>query len=154
MSLIASLTLSDRAKGAVGSTVDRFRSRMGGRINEQIEIAKADAEGKPYAKMADRWVEKEDGGKILTQVTLKARRWFWRAADGKWCLQLKTRSTPMAIAPGKTTVEVGTLDEVVAAFETLRHAVLAGELDEFAESGSFGRPTVKKDGKQPKAKKA
>jgi len=152
MSLIANLTLSDRAKGAVGSAIDRFRNRMASRISEQLEAAQADAEGKPYAKSAQRWVEK-DGQKVLAQVSLKVRRWFWRAPDGKWCLQLKIRSTPIAIAPGKTTVEAGSLDEVITAFETLRQAVLAGELDEFAELGSFGRPIPKKDRKETKPKK-
>ncbi|WP_334186960.1 DUF6641 family protein [Noviherbaspirillum sp.] len=106
------------------------RNRLIAKIWEQTQLAKAQQEGRTFTRAVVRSVkDAETGGRTTVEVTRRVRPWWWTADNGKVCLNVKYGSKVIELAKGKTTVEIGTMTELVPILDTLKAAVAAGELD-------------------------
>ena len=74
------------------------------------------------------------------------KQWWWKAPTGKINLAVRYGSKPIELAKGKNAIEVGSMDELVAALGAVKEAVHAGELDAQIEqaSGALRAGFVKK----------
>ena len=104
------------------------RSKLVGRIDEQILLAQAAIEQRSYSKQRVRSVKDENGFRknIATQVRVKQ---WWFDNNGKLALTIRYGSRVIALSPKSNAVECATLKDVVAALQVIRAAVEGGELD-------------------------
>ena len=81
----------------------------------------------------------ESGERRQVEVAARVKQWWWNAASGKIMLAIRYGAKPIELAKGKNAIEVGTMGDLIAALETVKEAVQAGELDAQIEqvSGSL-----------------
>jgi len=104
------------------------RDKLTGKIAEQIAAAQASVTGEHYSVKRVRRVKTDDGVKLQERVG-KFRQWFRQLDDKRWAVVLMYGSRQLEFAKGKNAVEAGSMAAVITVLETLRRAVLAGELD-------------------------
>ncbi len=144
MSILASLTLSEVSKKSeTGTPHLNLRRKMAAAINEQIAGATAEAAGQHFSKTVEKVVKNAETGTAEKRVVERSlRRWWWRAADG---VHLELRFGNRAIKIGTSnSIIVGDPSNLVPTLETVRQAVVAGELDAALKAASDGRKRVKK----------
>lgn len=130
MSALAQLKLTNAKKPTQVPPVVQRRNKLVKRIHEQIELAKAQSEGRTYAPTKLRSVKDAETGETKTVETRKKVKAWWFVADsGKVCVALHYGSKVVDLAKGKSAIEVGNGAELVSVLETLKTAVADGELD-------------------------
>jgi len=113
------------------------RAKLTGHIADQIAAAKAATEGSVYASKRTKFVQdSESGERKQVEIATRVKQWWWKAANGKINLAIRYGAKQIEIAPKKNAIEVGTMDELVAALEAVKEAVHAGELDAQIEQAS------------------
>jgi hypothetical protein len=135
MPILDQLNITDLSPKALSSRAERFRRRLISEIDLQIEIAKADAAGETLSLTKKRRIKnKATGLKELKDAPLHLRRWWWRDESGTVYLPLKLGIKTLELAPGKSAIEIGGIEELPAKLALVREAVRAGELDRCAEA--------------------
>ena len=136
MSTLAALKLSASKKSqAVNPAVHR-RNKLGKKIWEQIELAKAQASGNAFTTTRFRTIQDEHGIRRSVEVPKRVRAWWWTAENGKLAINLRYGARAVELAKGKTAVEVGTVNDLIPTLELIKKAVEAGELDAQIEAAS------------------
>lgn len=123
------------------------RAKLTGKLLDQISYAKAVIAGDTYASKRVKFVQdSESGERKAVEIATRVKQWWWKAASGKINLAVRYGSKPIELAKGKNAIEVGSMDELVAALGAVKEAVHAGELDAQIEqaSGSLRAGFVKK----------
>lgn len=130
MSTLAKLKLVATVKPNQQTLPIIRRMKMAEKVQEQISLAEAFAKGEVF--LPERVVTERDpatGERVTSKVARKVRQWWF--VDGKRvCLNIKYGSRTLEIAKGKSTVEVASSEELIAALKAVHIAVLQGELDE------------------------
>ena len=131
MTHLTKLKLTDKTRAAVeASPEDLLRSKLIARLLEQKELVEADLKGEQLTKTRFKFItDSETGESKRVEVQKQLRRWWWKDEDGQVNLTLRYGNRPLAIANGKSTIEIGTLDKLPRVIETIIEAVKAGELD-------------------------
>jgi hypothetical protein len=113
------------------------RLKLTGHLTHQIAAAKAATEGTVYASKRMKFVQdSESGERKQVEIATRVKQWWWKAGNGKINLALRYGSKPIEIMKNKNAIEVGSMDELVAALEAVEEAVHAGELDAQIETAS------------------
>ena len=131
MNVLASLKLTSdlRPAGRIAPMVQR-RNRLLAKIWEQTQLADAQEKGVPFELMRSRTVkDRNTGERLRVEAPKRIRPWWFVADSGKVCLNVKYGTKLIELAKGKTTIEVGTLSNLVPVLEKLKIAVAAGEMD-------------------------
>jgi hypothetical protein len=137
MSALNTLKLVAAQRPINVSPVLQRRMKLGKKLAEQIELAKAQAEGKSYAPTKLKNVKNEATGEVQQiSVSKRIKAWWWNTEGGKLCLTVRYGSKQLELAKGKGAVEVGSAKELVPTLTTLKKAVEAGELDTQIEATS------------------
>ena len=130
MTALANLKLIAAKRPTQLSPVALRRNKVAIRIDEQIELAKAQSEGREFVPTRMRSVRDDETGETKSvQVPKRVKAWWWAADNGKLCLSLRYGAKVIELAKGKSAVEVAGDAELVAVLETLKAAIAAGELD-------------------------
>ena len=131
MTYLIKLKLTDKTRTDVETNAeDLLRSKLITRLLEQKELVEADLKGEQLFKTRFKFVtDSETGEAKRAEVQKQLRRWWGKDEDGQVMLTLRYGNKPLAIADGKSTIEVGTLDKLPKIIETIIEAVKAGELD-------------------------
>jgi hypothetical protein len=137
MSALNSLKLVAAQRPINVSPVLQRRNKLSKKLGEQIELAKAQQEGKSYAPTKLKNVKDEATGETRqVSVPKRIKAWYWNTEGGKLCLAVRYGSKMLELAKGKGAVEVSSAKELVATLTTLKKAVEAGELDTQIEATS------------------
>ena len=121
------------------------RNKLSTKVWEQIQLANAQREGGTYTVKKFKTVKDYDGSRKTVEHQKRVRQWWFVAADGKVCLNVRYGAKIIEFAKGKTAVEVASADDLIKALEIIKAAVEAGELDTQIEQASgavragFGR---------------
>jgi len=98
---------------------------------------KAKQEGRQYAPTKQAKVlDEETGEKRTVQVAKRIKEWWFTGENGKTCVSLRYGATIIELAKGKAAVELASEKELVPTLETLKKAVINGELDAQLEATS------------------
>lgn len=125
-----------QAKRPINITPILFRrNKLSKRIWEQIELAKAQAEGKTFAVTRYKTVRNEGFSKTV-ELSKQIKQWWWTAADGKLCLAIRYGNKVIELAKGKNAIEVVNYAELITVLEKIKRAVEIGELDSQVEQAS------------------
>jgi hypothetical protein len=120
------------AKRLVGSTdpVQFRRQKMLKKLDEQIAMAQAMAEGRSYSVTRMKRVrDTETGLKRVVEASGCVRQWWFVSENGKVAVQLRYGSKVIMLTKNRNAVEVSTPAELCSVLQTLKSAVSQGELD-------------------------
>ncbi len=131
MTILEKLSLSEKTRAAMlASPEARGRQKIFETIDNQIAAAKADANGEPFELLVMRWVKDPDTEeRVRKEVPLRLRRWWWKDEKGGLMLDVRYGNKRIELATKKPTIEVCDTDKLIPTLETIKEAVIAGELD-------------------------
>ncbi len=130
MSIIAKLKLVSSKRDRTTNPIVVRRTKLHAKLNEQLELATAQKEGRIYAPKRIKTVTNADGNRVSVEATKRVKEWFWTAAGNKIYLSIRYGSKILELAKGKNAIELATSDELIATLSQLKDAVLAGEFDD------------------------
>ena len=136
MTVIAKLKLVSSKRERTTSPIVVRRTKLHAKLNEQLELATANKEGRVYAPKRIKTVTNADGNRVSVESVKRVKEWFWTGAGNKINLSVRYGSKTLELAKGKNAIELGTSDELITTLAALKEAVLAGELDESINSAS------------------
>lgn len=146
MSILANFKFTAAKKPTQQPAVIQRRNKLGKKLYEQIELARAQRDGRVYAPTRLRRYKNADTGILqMIETPKRIKAWWWTGSDGKLCLSVFYGSRTLSFGKGKAAIEVGSIDELLTTLEAVKKAVEAGELDAEIEAASgalkagFGR---------------
>ena len=113
-------------------------------MQEQLEIARADASGKVYTASKRKWVLNEDGTKAAVEVSKRLKPWYRLQPNGTVLLTVRYGSKPIEFEKGKAAILLKSRDELLVVIPKLIAAVDAGELDGHMVVATKRRPVPKR----------
>ena len=138
MATLATLKLSTAVKPTHMPAVQVRRNKMSRRLWEQIELAKAQEAGTQFAPVKLRsYVDKETGFRRQVESTKRVKPWWFTADNGKLVMNVRYGAKIIELAKGKSSIEVGSTDQLVHTLELIKQAVEAGELDAQIEAAAI-----------------
>ena len=133
MSNLSKLNLVPLKRRAKMSPQEVRRSKLIEKLDEQLALAEAMAEGKRYVVMRPAWRTDENGVKQRVQREKVVRPWWWPEGTGL-TLVVRYGSRPVALAAGKRAIKIEHVPMLPGAINTVIAAVKAGELDAAIEA--------------------
>ena len=129
MTSLGTLKLTATQKPVQQSQTQQRRNKLAKRLWEQIELARAQATGSVYAPIKFKTITSADGVRRQVEQHKRVKQWWFVADSGKLALSVRYGTKLLELAKGKWAVEVGTDKDLVPVLETIKTAVLEGELD-------------------------
>jgi hypothetical protein len=137
MSAFSNLKLVTAKRPQAASPVVQRRNKLSNQLWEQMELARASAEGKTYAPVRLRNVkDKLTGERKTIEAAKRVKQWWFVAENGRVCLQVRYGTRVLELAKGKNSIEVGSGSELLSVLETVKKSVELGELDTQIEAAS------------------
>lgn len=136
MAALTALKLIAAKKAAVASPTQQRRNKLLKKIGEQLELARAQAEGRNYTQRRFKTIKGEDGSRRSVEIERGVRPWWWLQDNGKLALSVRYGSKVIALTSKANAIEVANFDELTAALATIKTAIDAGELDTQIEAAS------------------
>ena len=136
MSFIAKLKLVTSKRERNLSPIVVRRNKLAAKIEEQLQLANAQKEGRLYAPKRIKTVINDSGERVSVETTKRVKEWFWTTPANKINLSVRYGSKTLELAKGKNSIELSTGDELLATLSMLKDAVIAGELDEAITNAS------------------
>ena len=137
MSAFNGLKLVAAKRPIAASPIVLRRNKLANQLWEQIELARASAEGKTFAPIRMRNVkDKVTGERRTVEAAKRIKQWWFVAENGRVCLQVRYGTRVLELAKGKNSIEVGSGSELLAVLETVKKSVELGELDTQIEAAS------------------
>ena len=137
MSAFNGLKLVAAKRPQAASPIVLRRNKLANQLWEQIELARASAEGKSFAPLRMRTVtDKKTGERRTVEAAKRIKQWWFVAENGRVCLQVRYGTRVLELAKGKNSIEVGSGSELLSVLETVKKSVELGELDTQIEAAS------------------
>jgi len=137
MSGFNGLKLVSAKRPQSATPVVQRRNKLSNQLWEQIELARASAEGRTYAPVKLRnVVNKVTGERTRVEAVKRVKQWWFVAESGRVCLQVRYGTRVLELAKGKNSIEVANGDELLNVLETVKRCVEAGELDAQIDAAS------------------
>ncbi len=119
------------------SPIQLRRNKMLSQLSEQIELARAGAEGRAYAPTRMRNVkDKVTGERRTVQAVKRVKQWWFTADSGRVCLQVRYGTRVLELAKGKNSIDVGTNAELLSVLDTVKKCVEQGDMDTQIDAAS------------------
>ncbi len=129
--LLSSLKLVAATRENKTSPVLQRRQKLIKKIDEQMELAKAQANGSIYSPTKFKnIVNAETGINEYKQVPKRIRAWWWKNEAGKLNLVVRYGARIIELGKGKNSIELENEAAILPTLEVIKKAVEAGELDD------------------------
>lgn len=130
MATLATLKLSTAVKPTHMPAVQVRRNKMSRRLWEQMELAKAQQAGTQFSPVKFRSIaDPATGMRKQVEVAKRVKQWWFVAENGKLVLNIRYGARVLELAKGKSSIEIGSTDQLLPTLELIKQAVEAGELD-------------------------
>jgi hypothetical protein len=145
MSNLSKLTLTTTTPNQPLTALARKRIKLIRKLDQQLLTAEAASEGLEHKEEVKRWVKhSETGVKELITQDRPVKKWWWANEHGALMITLKDGNKIIPLDDKNKSIEVGGFEQLTAALDTIRSAVIAGELDVqleklIAERKPFGK---------------
>ena len=137
MSFIAKLKLvASKRERNLGPIVVR-RNKLAAKIEEQLQLATAQKDGRLYAPKRIKNVTNSEGERVAVETTKRVKEWYWTTSSNKINLCVRYGSKTLELSKGKNAIELSSSDELLSTLVLLKDAVIAGELDEAINTASI-----------------
>jgi hypothetical protein len=134
--LLSTLKLVSATRATHISPVMQRRQKLITKIDEQIEMAQAAANGTVFTSTKFKNIVNAEGVTEYKQVAKKVRAWYWKNDAGKWNLVVRYGARVIELSKGKNSIELLSEAEVIPTLELLKTIISNGELDEAIKSVS------------------
>ena len=105
------------------------------KLDEQIQLAKAQQAGTEFAPIKVRMVkDAETGESRKVEVPKKIKPWWWSDDKGKICITVRYGARTLEIMDGKNAIEADSIADVITSLQVIRTAADKGELDKRIEA--------------------
>ncbi len=112
------------------------RNKLAAKIEEQLQLATAQKEGRLYVPKRIKTVTNELGERVAVETTKRVKEWFWTTPANKINLSVRYGSKTLELAKGKNAIELSSGEELLSTLSMLKEAVIAGELDDAITNAS------------------
>lgn len=130
ISTLSKLTLIDARKPLQVPQVVQRRNKLALRVWQQMELAKAQANGGEYRVTKYRsYTDTATGKRRQVEAHVTVKPWWFSTHSGKLAVSVRYGSRVLELAKGKYAVEVAQATDLTKTLDAIRAAVLAGELD-------------------------
>ena len=130
MSAFNGLKLVAARRPQTASPIQLRRNKLVTQLWEQIELARASAEGKTFAPVRLRNIkDKLTGERRTVEAAKRVKQWWFTADSGRVCLQVRYGTRVMELAKGKNSIDVGTNAELLSVLDTVKKCVEQGDMD-------------------------
>jgi hypothetical protein len=136
MSVIAKLKLVASKRERNLSPIIVRRKKLAAKIEEQLQLATAQKEGRLYAPKRIKTVTNAEGKRVAVETTKRVKEWYWTTQANKINLGVRYGSKTLELSKGKNAIELSTGDELLATLSMLMDAVISGELDDALNTAS------------------
>jgi len=114
----------------------RRRRNLIDRLQEQLELIRAEMAGVDYLKTRTVYTEDALGRPVIEQIKSPLKAWYWKSAEGAWYIGLRYRNTVIDLGKQRKAIRVGRKREIAGVIETLIAATENGELDAALKSAA------------------
>lgn len=128
--LLSTLKLVSATRSTHISPVMQRRQKLIAKIDEQIEMAQAAANGTAFTATKFKNVVNAEGVTEYKQVAKKVRAWYWKNDAGKWNLVVRYGARIVELSKGKNSIELLSEADVIPTLELLKTIISNGELDD------------------------
>ena len=136
MSFIAKLKLVASKRERNLSPIIVRRNKLAAKIEEQLQLATAQKEGRLYAPKRIKNVTNAEGERVAVETTNRVKEWYWTTPANKINLCVRYGSKTLELSKGKNAIELSSGDELLSTLSMLKEAVIAGELDDAITNAS------------------
>ena len=136
MSVIAKLKLVASKRERNLSPILVRRNKLAAKIEEQLQLATAQKEGRLYAPKRIKTVTNELGERVAVETTKRVKEWYWTTPANKINLSVRYGSKTLELSKGKNAIELTSGEELLSTLSMLKEAVIAGELDDAITNAS------------------
>ena len=134
--LLSTLKLVSATRATHISPVMQRRQKLIAKIDEQIEMAQAAANGTAFTATKFKNIVNAEGVTEYKQVAKKVRAWYWKNDAGKWNLVVRYGARIIELSKGKNSIELLSEADVIPTLELLKTIISNGELDDAITSVS------------------
>jgi hypothetical protein len=136
-STLASLKFTSAKKPTQLSPIQSRRSKFIAKLEQQIALATALAEGRTYAPTKMKVVvDAESGEKRSVETAKRMKQWWFATDNGKLALTMRYGAKVLELVKGKNAIEVASANDLVKTLEVVKTAAGAGELDDAIAAAS------------------
>jgi len=136
MSVITKLKLIASKRERNLSPIIVRRNKLAAKIEEQLQLATAQKEGRLYAPKRIKNVTNAEGERVAVETTKRVKEWYWTTPANKINLCVRYGSKTLELSKGKNAIELSSGEELISTLSILKDAVIAGELDEAITNAS------------------
>lgn len=136
MSVIAKLKLVASKRERNLSPIIVRRNKLAAKIEEQLQLATAQKEGRLYAPKRIKNVTNAEGERVAVETTKRVKEWYWTTPANKINLCVRYGSKTLELSKGKNAVELSSGEELLSTLSMLKDAVISGELDDAITNAS------------------
>lgn len=136
MSVIAKLKLVASKRERNLSPIIVRRNKLAAKIEEQLQLATAQKEGRLYAPKRIKNVTNAEGERVAVETTKRVKEWYWTTPANKINLCVRYGSKTLELSKGKNAIELSSGEELLSTLSMLKDAVIAGELDDVITNAS------------------
>jgi hypothetical protein len=136
MSVIAKLKLVASKRERNLSPIIVRRNKLAAKIEEQLQLATAQKEGRLYAPKRIKNVTNAEGERVAVETIKRVKEWYWTTPANKINLCVRYGSKTLELSRGKNAIELSSSDELLSTLASLKDAVIAGESDEAINTAS------------------
>ena len=136
MSVIAKLKLVASKRERNLSPIIVRRNKLAAKIEEQLQLATAQREGRLYAPKRIKNVTNAEGERVAVETTKRVKEWYWTTPANKINLCVRYGSKTLELSKGKNAIELSSGEELLSTLSMLKDAVIAGELDDAITNAS------------------
>ena len=137
MTTLATLKLTDAKKPNQVPQVIQRRRKLEKRVWQQIELAKAQQSGTHYTiKRFRSYADKDTGARKQIETDVRVKQWWFTTDTGKLAVSVRYGSKILELAPKKYAVEIASERDLVKTLDTIKTAVVNGELDAAIETAA------------------
>ena len=136
MTFIAKLKLVASKRERNLSPILVRRNKLAAKIEEQLQLATAQKEGRFYAPKRIKHVTNAEGERVAVETTKRVKEWYWTTPANKINLCVRYGSKTLELSKGKNAIELSSGEELLSTLSMLKDAVIAGELDDAITNAS------------------
>jgi len=130
MSILNSLKLTTAKKPRHVPPIQIRRNKLSAKLWEQIQLAKSHKDGTPFSVTKYKSVtDRATGERKQVEQPKRLKSWWFVNEQGKLSVSVRYGTQVIELAKGKYSIEVADESALIAALETVKQAVEAGELD-------------------------
>jgi hypothetical protein len=136
-SALATLKLTTARKPRALPDVVKRRNKLINKLTDQRELSIAVIEGRNFTPQRLRTVvDRATGERTVREMPVRIKAWWWTGERNETLLSVFYGSKTLELSKGKSAIEIASVKDLPAVFDTLINAALNSELDAQIESAS------------------